>query len=137
MSQENKDKVIAWANKWHDKEVISEEEKEWIIPKEVRPANVYANPKAHKRDLPYRYIISAKGSATENLARWTEIKLKKFSGMRPAYLKDTTHFLRFIEDINIRKGPLDDLNTVLVTRDIADYYPSCDTKKCSEAVSGF
>ena len=69
MSQENKDKVIAWANKWHDKEVISEEEKEWIIPKEVRPANVYANPKAHKRDLPYRYIISAKGSATENLAR--------------------------------------------------------------------
>ena len=56
MSQENIDKVIALANKWHDKEVISEEEKEWIIPKEVRPANVYANPKAHRRDLPYRYI---------------------------------------------------------------------------------
>ena len=60
------------------KEAISEEEKEWIIPKEVRPADVYANPKAHRKDLPYRYIISAKGSATENLARWTEIKLKKF-----------------------------------------------------------
>ena len=26
MSQENKDKVIAWTNKWHDKEVINEEE---------------------------------------------------------------------------------------------------------------
>ena len=126
--------MIAWANKWHDKEVISEEEKEWIIPKEVRPANVYVNPKAHRRDLPYRYIISAKGSATENLARWIEIKLKKFSGMHPAYLEDTRHFLRFIEDINIRKGPLDELNTVLVTRDITDYYPSCDTKKCIEAV---
>ena len=126
--------MIAWANKWHDKEVISEEEKEWIIPKEVRPANVYANPKAHRRDLPYRYIISAKGSATENLARWIEIKLKKFSGMHPAYLEDTRHFLRLIEDINIRKGPLDELNTVLVTRNIADYYPSCDTKKCIEAV---
>ena len=29
---------------------------------------------------------------------------------------------------------MDELNTVLVTRDIADYYPSCDTKKCIEAV---
>ena len=33
MSQENKDKVIAWENKWHDKEVISEEEKEWMNKK--------------------------------------------------------------------------------------------------------
>ena len=82
----------------------------------------------------YHTDISAKGSATENLVRWTEIKLKKFSGMHPAYLKDTTHFLRFIEDINIRKRPLDEFNTVLVTRDIADYYPSCDSKKCIEAV---
>ena len=49
-------------------------------------------------------------------------------------MKDTTHFLRFIEDINIRKGPLDELNTVVVTRDIVDYCPSCDTKKCIEAV---
>ena len=102
-------------------------------PKRSQTSNV-ANPKAHRRDLPYQYIISAEGSATENLARWTEIKLQKFSRMHPAYLKDTTNFLRFIEDINIRKGSLDELNTVLVTRDIANYYPSCDTKKYIEAV---
>ena len=29
---------------------------------------------------------------------------------------------------------MDELNTVLVTRGIADYYLSCDTKKCIEAV---
>ena len=29
---------------------------------------------------------------------------------------------------------MDELNTVLVTKDIADYYPTCDTKKCIEAV---
>ena len=64
-SDENQTKVIDWANKWHDKEVISEEEMNWIIPPKVKPGNVYANLKAHKEDLLYRYIISARGTAME------------------------------------------------------------------------
>ena len=30
---------------------------------------------------------------------------------------------------------MDELSTVLVTRDIAEYYPSCDTKKCIEDIN--
>ena len=133
-SDENQRKVIDWANKWHDKEVISEEEMNWIIPAKVKPGNVYANPKAHKEGLPYRYIISARGTAMEKLARWSKFKLKSHARKHPAYLKDTTDFLNCIEDINIRKGPFDEMKTVLTTRDVENYYPSCDIHKCLQAI---
>ena len=55
-----KERLLIGLIKWHDKEVISEEEMNWIIPAKVRPGNVHANPKAHKEGLPYRYIISAR-----------------------------------------------------------------------------
>ena len=107
--------------------MISEEEMDW------KPGNVYANPKAHK-GLPYRYVISARGTAMGKLAKWSEIKLKSQARKRPAYLQDTTDFLKFIEDINIRKGPFDEMKTVLTTRDVENYYPSCDTQKCLQAI---
>ena len=133
-SDENQRKVIDWANKWHDKEVISEEEMNWIIPAKVKPGNVYPNPKAHKEGLPYRYIISARGTAMEKLARWSEFKLKSHAKKHPAYLKDTTDFLKCMEDINIRKGPFDEMKTVLSTRDVENYYPSCDKHKYLQAI---
>ena len=39
-----------------------------------------------------------------------------------------------LQDVNIRKGPTDELTTVLATRDIENYYPSCDTEKCLKAI---
>ena len=42
--------------------------------------------------------------------------------------------MEFIEDINIRKGPFDEMKTVLTTRDVENYYPSCDTQKCLQAI---
>ena len=132
--EENKVKVTEWAEKWYNNEVISSEMRDWIIPEKVKPGNVYANPKAHKEHLPYRFIISARGSATEKLARWTEIQLKNHSRKHKAYLKDTTDSLKFVEDVNIRKGPMDELTTVLTTRDIENYYPSCDTEKCLKGI---
>ena len=36
--------------------------------------------------------------------------------------------------MNIRKGLMDDLTTVLTTRDIENYYPSCDIEKCLKAI---
>ena len=49
-------------------------------------------------------------------------------------MKDTTDFLKFVEDVKIRKGPMDELTTVLTTRDIENYYPSCDTEKCLKGI---
>ena len=49
-------------------------------------------------------------------------------------VKDTTDFLKCIEDVNIRKGPFDEMKTVLTTRAVENYYPSCDTHKCLQAI---
>ena len=84
--------------------------------------------------LIYRYVISARETAVEKLARWSEFKLKSHARKHPAYLKDTTDFLKCIEDINVRKGPFDEMKTVLATRDVENYYPSCDTQKCLQAI---
>ena len=43
-----------------------------------------------------------------------------------------TDFFKVIEDI--RKGPFDEKKTVLTTRDVENYYPSCDTQNCLQAI---
>ena len=108
--------------------------KDWIIPNEVKPAQIHANLKTHKKNVPYRHIVSLFGTATENLARWSEIFLKEHAQGHPAYLKDTKDFLAHVEDINIRKAPLEEMSTIITTRDITNYYPSCDLEKSIEAV---
>ena len=60
--------------------------------------------------------------------------LEPFKKAYRACLKDTTDFLKFIKDVNIRKGRMDELTTTLTTRDIGNYYPSCDTEKCLKAI---
>ena len=55
-SEENKVKVTDWAKKWYNKEVISSQMRDWIMPEKVKPGNVYANPKADKEYLLYRFI---------------------------------------------------------------------------------
>ena len=48
-SEENKEKVRQWATKWRKEEVISEEEENWIIVNQPKPARLYANIKTHKK----------------------------------------------------------------------------------------
>ena len=108
--------------------------KNWVIPENVKPAEVHGNLKTHKKGVPYRYIISLFGTATENLARWSEYHLKEHSQGHKAYQRDSKSFLNFIEDVNIRKAPLDHMTTILTSRDIDNYYPSCDLEKTIEAV---
>ena len=67
-SEEHKEKVRQWATKWRKEEVISEEEKDWVIVNQPKPTRLYANIKTHKENWPYRFILSSRGSATEKLA---------------------------------------------------------------------
>ena len=133
-STNNKEVVRAWAEKWKAEGVIDREMKEWIIPSVAKPAHIHANLKTHKKNVPYRHIVSLFGTATENLARWSEVFLKEHAQKHPAYLRDTKDFLAYIEDINIRKAPFEELSTIITSRDITNYYPSCDLEKSIEAV---
>ena len=70
-----------------------------------RPALIYANVKTHKKNWPYRYIMSARSTATENLAKWIEIQLKPFAQIHAAYIRDTKSFFQHLEELNEKWAP--------------------------------
>ena len=80
------------------------------------------------------YIVSCNNSAIEKLAQWVEYQLKGLTRQHPAYLKDTKHLLKFIEDLNDQQGPFQKEQVITISRDIENFYPSCETNKCIEAI---
>ena len=133
-SQRNMERVQKWAVKWNREEQIGEEEMDWIVSVTSKPGKVYGNIKTHKENWPYRYILSCNGTPIENLAKWIEFHLKPLARIHKAYIKDTGHLLNLLEDLNVSKGPFDAHSTLIVTRDIQNFYPSCDTQRCLKAV---
>ena len=107
---------------------LTKEEIEWINKQEIKSVEVYANVKTYKENNPYRFIVSAKEAAIENLARWIEYQLKELSRQHRAYLQDTRHFLSYIDQINKEHGPYDKEKLWLISRDIINYYPSYGTE---------
>ena len=95
----------------------------------LKPAKLYANVKTHKTDWPYRFIMSARGTATENLARWLEFQLKPYARMHEAYIKDTKSFLLHLEHLNQTRVLLKE-GTKLISWDIVNYYRNCSTELC-------
>ena len=72
----NLQNVSKWTRKWEREGVLGMLECDWIVAGNPKPAKLYANIKTHKTNWPYRFIMSAKGTATKNLAKWLEIQLK-------------------------------------------------------------
>ena len=52
-----------------------------------------------------RPIVSTVNSPTANLAKFLDYYLQPIMKNLPAYLKDTTHFLKEIDEIEITKIP--------------------------------
>ena len=73
--------------------------------------------------------MSAKGTATENLAKWLEIQLKLYARMHEAYIKDTKSFLLHLEHLNDTRAPFKE-GTKLISLDVENYYPNCQTNLC-------
>ena len=68
LSAEHPGEVKRWAEKWEGNEVLLNEEANWVSIDNSKPARLYANIKTHNNGRPFRFILSARGSATENLA---------------------------------------------------------------------
>ena len=126
----NERKVNDWLNKWQKEEQLGEEEKNRILCSKTRPTKTYVNIITHKENWPYRYIISCNQSAIEKLTQWIEFQLKYLARHHSTYLKDIKHFLNFIEEINEEQGPFKKNEIIMVSRDIKNIYPICETRKC-------
>ena len=126
-------KVSKWTRKWEREDVLWMLEGNWIVAGNPKPAKLYANIKIHKTNWRYRFIMLAKGTATENLAKWLEIRLKPYARMYGAYIKDTKSFLLQLEHLNDTRAPFKD-GTKLISLDVENYYPNCQTDLCIQAV---
>ena len=87
--------------------------------------------KIHKCPMGIRPIVSTVNSATANLAEFLDHYLQPIMKQLPAYLKDTTQFLREIADIPVHG------ETWLVTVDVKSLYTNIPNEEgiraCYEA----
>ena len=60
----NLQKVSKWTRKWKREGVLGMSECDWIVAGYPKLAKLYANIKTYKTNWPYRFIMSAKGTAT-------------------------------------------------------------------------
>ena len=99
-SMENCERIHQWCEKWAEYGDLTEKEAAWIQKNETKPGKIRANIKMHKETQPYRFIISSIDTAIENIGQWVEYHLSPLAKIHPAYLKDSQHFLRYIEQKN-------------------------------------
>uniref|UniRef100_K7EXL6 Reverse transcriptase domain-containing protein n=1 Tax=Pelodiscus sinensis TaxID=13735 RepID=K7EXL6_PELSI len=84
---------------------------------EPRPGLFYLLPKIHKPGHPGRPIISGIGTLTTGLSSCVDSLLKTYATNTPSYLRDTTDFLRKLQNIDNLPN-----NTILPTMDVEDLY---------------
>ena len=78
-----------------------------------RTSNLNLLPKIHKKNNPGRPIINSVGSLTETISALVDEILRKYSKLAKSYIKDTSHFLQEIQNIEIHHGDI--IATVDVT----------------------
>ena len=76
----------------------------------------YTLTKIHKPTLVGRPIISGCDGPTERLSSFVDRLLQPIAQIQESYLKDTTHFIRFIESIRVPR------NAFLVSMDVTSLY---------------
>lgn len=107
---------------------IDEKTKETLSIKHPRTANFYTLPKIHKKDNPGRPVVNSIGSVTEKISAYVDETLKPLARLVPSYIKDTTHFINTLEDIDITD------NDILVTIDVSALYTNIPHTEGIEAI---
>ena len=87
-----------------------------LIPNPPRIPVFYTLTKIHKPTLVGRPIISGCDGPTECLSPFVDKLLQPIAQIQDSYLKDTTHFIRFIESTRVPR------NAFLVSIDVTSLY---------------
>ena len=123
--------VKAWALKWRNREKISKQWFNFIVNESARPAKNSTLYKTHKIGNPVRLLTAGCNTPIENLCRFIEQHTYPLVENIPTRIRDTSHFLEIIDDIN--KTPLPD-NALIVSFDIVNMYPSISNEQGIKAV---
>ena len=105
----------------------------WVVNNKAKPGKAFGTIKTYKEGNPLRLITSCCGTAIENLSAFTEFYLKPLAQMLPSFVKDTTHLLQKIEDLN-KTGPFPE-GTLLVSWDVVSMFANIDNNLGIKAVT--
>ena len=89
----------------------------WLLfQTDPKPGRFYLLPKFHKENNPGRPIVSANGHPTEKISEFINFHLRPFAKNLPSHIKDTTDYLKEMENLTIQE------NITLVTMDVTSLY---------------
>ena len=109
---------------------IDQQAYSYLLPRRSSPAQFYILPKIHKnkQNPPGRPIVPANSHPTENISQFVDSHLNLLVPKLPSYIKDTTHFLKKLDDLKeLPPGSL------LVTLDVSSLYANIPHNEGIEA----
>ena len=126
------DKVENWCEKWTSEGHLSEAWASFIVNKDAKAAKNCPLYKTHKSDIPVRVLTSGCNSATEKLSLYAEEKCKTLAQNLKSRIRDTSHMLEIIDDLN-EVGPIPE-SAILVSLDVENMFPSIDNQRGLETL---
>ena len=94
-----------WIEKWYAKKVVDNSWKDFISWDSHSAGKMYGLVKTHKANNPVRIITSGCSTAVENLSIFVEKVLYKEVEIIPSRIKDTSHMLDIIDNLNDSNFP--------------------------------
>jgi serine/threonine protein kinase len=105
-------KIIRALEAMHARGHLDNKTMEYLTPEDPKPGRFYLLPKIHKENNPGRPIVSANGHPTEKISKFIDFLLRPFVENLPSHIKDTTDYLKKMENLTIPE------NITLVTIDV-------------------
>ena len=96
--------------------IIIDTTKESLQTKNPRISTFYMLSIIHKPGNPGRPIVNSIGSITEKISAFVDSHLRQYTPRIPSYIKDTTHFINIMKNIQL------DPEDLLVTIDVSSLY---------------
>ena len=124
-------KVKDWTNKWISRNEISKEWAKYIINVNAVPGKNRTLYKTHKANNLVHLLTTGCNTAIENLLHFIEGVCAPLTNNIETRIRDTSHLLDIIDELNLERI-LD--NTILVSFDIINMYPSIDNDRGIGAV---
>jgi hypothetical protein len=109
-------KIMRALEAMHARDHIDDKTMEYLTPEDLKPGRFYLLPKIHKENNPGRPMVSANDHPTEKISKFIDFYLRPFVANLPSHIKDTTDYLKKMENLTIPE------NTTLVTMDVTSLY---------------
>lgn len=91
----------AHLNRWKSKEFINKEMFNWLMSSEGILPRAYGLPKIHKKDIPYRIIVSSINSPLYNIAGFLHDILNNSIQKPPSFIEDSFQFVKRMDGISM------------------------------------